>query len=203
MITAPIAMYGKCRIQKSIFAPKINDNKGLWGHKNQHPEWVQFAGHPSNFAVTCMSANKHSTECRNQPLIQVISLTAFFTNTLTLFVVETGAWSKGYELWFCPWQGLGFKIQYTALSMTCLQLHIPFAVAILIPLLSVYIWFWYATTKDKWSFQSILIGSQNCLSGLTGGVGGLKFCKVGLKTISIAHLYFFKSKYLSNFCGKE
>ena len=32
--------------------------------------------------------------------------------------------------------------------------------------LSVYIWFWYATTKDKWSFQLILIGRQNCLSGV-------------------------------------
>ena len=31
--------------------------------------------------------------------------------------------------------------------------------------LSVCIWFWYATTKNTWSFQTILTRSQNCLLG--------------------------------------
>ena len=31
--------------------------------------------------------------------------------------------------------------------------------------LSVYIWFWYATTKNNWSFQTILTRRQNCLLG--------------------------------------
>ena len=31
--------------------------------------------------------------------------------------------------------------------------------------LSVYIWFWYATTKNNWSFQTILTSRHNCLLG--------------------------------------
>ncbi len=42
----------------------------------------------------------------------------------------------------------------TILSMSC-QYHN----------LSVFIWFWYATTKNNWSFQTILTRRQYCLLG--------------------------------------
>ncbi len=35
----------------------------------------------------------------------------------------------------------------------------------------IYIWFWYATIKSNWSFQTVYFRSQNCFSG---GVGGLR-----------------------------
>ncbi len=31
--------------------------------------------------------------------------------------------------------------------------------------LSEYIWFWYAATKHNWSFRTVLIRRQNCMSG--------------------------------------
>ncbi len=44
------------------------------------------------------------------------------------------------------------------------------------PNLSVYIWFWYATTKNNWSFQTILTRRKILL--VRGCVGGLNKCKV-------------------------
>ncbi len=37
-------------------------------------------------------------------------------------------------------------------------------------------WTCYATTKDKWSFQPILTGRQNCLSGGVGGLNRHSYC---------------------------
>ncbi len=47
--------------------------------------------------------------------------------------------------------------------------------------LSVYMWFCYATTKNDWSFQTILTRRQNCLLG--GMLVALRMCYTGMHEI--------------------